>query len=391
MSQLVSSTQKPMDAHSSENLRDEIIDALHKQGYVVENGVIRMPEALSKEDIRNLNKMATQKKMEKSGPGVKRHENSLIKYIANGNEVIPQNIRPNLVMVEPKSEYELLFRYACLHWSIPVSAGYGRRMRFVVLDESNGKLIGLFGLGDPVYSLQARDHYIRWDKEAKAKRLYHVMDAFVLGAVPPYSSLLCGKLIAMLICSNEVRNAFKKKYNGHKSLIRKETRPPYLALVTTTSALGRSSIYNRIRITGKDYWKSVGFTQGSGEFHFSNGVYDTIRAYVLENCKPTAKQKAWGDGFRNKREVIKKCLPCVGLSTDLLYHGIRREIFLAPLGRNSLAFLRGELHRPDLFNWPVEHLYQLFSDRWLISRAKRMPQYQDFNREQYRLWQNRIE
>ena len=60
-----------MDGHSSENLRDEIIDALRKQGYVVKNGVIRTPKTLSKEDIRTLNKMATQKKMEKSGPGVK--------------------------------------------------------------------------------------------------------------------------------------------------------------------------------------------------------------------------------------------------------------------------------------------------------------------------------
>jgi hypothetical protein len=29
------------------------------------------------------------------------------------------------------------------------------------------------------------------------------------------------KLIAMLVCSNEVRNAFRKKYNGQESLIRK--------------------------------------------------------------------------------------------------------------------------------------------------------------------------
>ena len=170
------------------------------------------------------------------------------------------------------------------------------------------------------------------------------------------------------------------------SLIRRETRLPYLAMITTTSALGRSSIYNRIRAAGHNYWISVGFTQGSGEFHFSNGVYDKIRAYVEVNCKPTAKHKAWGDGFRNKREVIKKCLSLLGLSPDMLYHGIRREIFVAPLGSDALSFLRGESRHPLFFDWPAAHLFRVFADRWLMDRAERMQQYKDFNREQYRLW-----
>jgi len=54
-------------------------------------------------------------------------------------------------------------------------------------------LIGLFGLGDPVYAIKARDEWIGWDSNAKAARLYHVMDAYVLGAVPPYSRLLGGE------------------------------------------------------------------------------------------------------------------------------------------------------------------------------------------------------
>lgn len=371
---------------TADYLRTAIIQSLCKQGYRVEDGVIRMPKENSKDDFRALNQLAIQKKLEKSGPGVRSYENRLVQYIANGAQVIPQEIRPKLVLVEPKSEHELLFRYACLHWSIPVSAGYGRRLRFLVFDESNGKLIGLFGLGDPVYSMQARDQWIGWEKEAKANNLYHVMDAYVLGAVPPYSLLLCGKLVAMLVCSNEVRKAFRRKYIGKQSLIRQETRLPYLALVTTTSALGRSSIYNRINIHGQQYWTSVGFTQGSGEFHFSNGVYDDIRAYVEKNCEPSAKHEAWGTGFRNKREVIRKCLSQIGLSADLIYHGIRREIFAAPLGSESTRFLKGEVKRPCFYDWPAYELSGLFKERWLLGRAERKPEYREFSREQYRLW-----
>jgi len=376
-----------MSKISAKSLKGAIIRSLRQQGYSVKRGVINMPEHPSKDDYRGLNKLAVKKKQAKSGPGVQRHENDFLeKYIANGWEVEPQDIVPKVVRVRSDSEHELLFRYACLHWSIPVSAGYGRRLRFLVFDENNDKLIGLIGLGDPVYAMQARDKWIGWDRDTKAEHLYHVMDAYVLGAVPPYSFLLGGKLVAMLACSNEVRNAFRRKYHGHESLIRKEIRPPYLVMVTTTSALGRSSVYNRIRANGHMYWNSVGFTQGSGEFHFSNGVYDKIRAYVDEHCEPTAKHKAWGDGFRNKREVVRKCLSEIGLSAHLIYHGIRREIFAAPLGREALRFLRGEVERPCFYDWPASELAKAFTERWLLSRAERMPEFRQYDREQYRLF-----
>ena len=113
-----------MSAPSAEHMRTAIIQALRKQGYRVKNGVILMPEDPSKDDFRALNTLATQKKLEKSGPGVKPYEDRLIQYIANGHEVVPRSISPKIVPVEPESEHELLFRYACLHCSIPVSAGY---------------------------------------------------------------------------------------------------------------------------------------------------------------------------------------------------------------------------------------------------------------------------
>jgi hypothetical protein len=288
--------------------------------------------------------------------------------------------------VKPDTEHERLFRYACLHWSIPVSAGYGRRLRFLVFDENNGKLIGLFGLGDPVYSMQARDVWVGWNKENKAQHLYHMMDAYVLGAVPPYSMLLCGKLIAMLVCSNEVREEFLNKYDGQKSLIRQKTRLPYLALVTTTSAFGKSSIYNRIRINGLQYWTSLGFTQGTGDFHFSNGIYDDIKAFVEKNCVPTDKHIAWGSGFRNRREIIRKCLMKIGLSYKLRNHGIQREIFAAPLGSNAIQFLKGEESDPSLFDWPASELSDAFKEKWLLNRAERKPEFSEYTREQYRLW-----
>ncbi len=300
--------------------------------------------------------------------------------------MVPERVYPRLVVVRPDSEDELLFRYACLHWSIPVSSGYGRRIRFVVYDESNGKLIGLFGMGDPVFSLGPRDRWIGWDSAQKKARLQCVMDIFVLGAVPPYSQLLCGKLIALLATSIEVQEAFRRKYGGQRAVISRRALDGRLALLTTTSALGRSSLYNRLTYRGQPVFQSVGFTKGSGEFHFSNGFYDELRQLAIEHCDATAKHARWGNGFRNKREVLRKALPLIGLSRELVYHRVRREIFLAPLAKNTQAFLRGESQRLHRYGRTAEELFAWFRHRWLLPRATRDDSYRAFEPETYRLW-----
>jgi len=307
-----------------EKIQKDVIHILRLQGYKIRNGLIKYPNNPTKEDLRRMNELAVAYKIEKAEPSLRRYEEILLRYIAEGEEVIPERVQPKMLCINSGSEEALLFRYASLHWSIPVSSGYGRRLRFLVIDESNGKLIGLFGLGDPVYAIRNRDKFIGWDSEIKKEKLYHIMDAYVLGAVPPYSTLLCGKLVALLMLSNEVRKIFHQKYANKKTIIGKQTKEPLLVLLTTTSALGKSSIYNRIKVNGYEFWRSVGFTQGSGEFHFSNGIYEEIRMFAESNCKPTAKKTSWGKGFRSKREVIKKCLPEIGLSSKFLYHGIQR-------------------------------------------------------------------
>jgi hypothetical protein len=370
----------------AESLRRAIIRTLKKQGYKLRNGLAYLPPDATKDDFRRVHELAVQRKLAVAEPGLRRLEDKLLAFIADGEEVDPHKVSPRLVYVRSDSREELLFRYASLHWSIPVSSGYGRRLRFLVMDESNGKLIGLFGLGDPVYALRARDDWIGWESEAKRNNLYHVMDAYVLGAVPPYAGLLCGKLVAMLALSNEVRRAFRRRYLNRTSRIRRKRRSPHLVLLTTTSALGRSSLYNRLRLEGRDYWGSVGFTQGYGEFQFSNGLYTDIRAFAERSCQPTARKSRWGTGFRSRREVIKKALPSLGLSSELRNHGIQRQIFVAPLGERALEYLRGERSRPYFYDWPAGELSRAFLKRWLIPRAERCAEWRGFRREEYRLW-----
>lgn len=367
-------------------MKRRLFASLREQGYTVHGHTITVPEQSSKDDLRGIQQHATKKILEKNEKAVRPYEKRLIRYIANGNEVVPEKIDPELILVRPRSEHERLFRYVSLHWSIPISSGYGRRMRFLLMDRSNGKLIGIFALGDPVFGLKGRDEWIGWKREDRRQRLYHVMDAFVLGAVPPYSFLLGGKLVALATLSNEVRTYFRKRYKGNKPLISKKRKPPVLAMVTTTSALGRSSIYNRIKANGTTYWHRIGFTLGSGEFHFSNGIYRDLRAFVVHHCKPTMRHKNWGNGFRNKREIVIKCLQVLGLPRAFRTHGIPREIFAAPMGKKAAEYLRGDSKQVQFFDRPLSALFETFRERWLLPRAERNPDWNAFRRETYLIW-----
>lgn len=367
-------------------LERQIRDSLRSQGFDVHPNRIDLPKNLDKDGLRKLHKVAVEHRLRRAKKGLFRHQEILLKRIANGTDVVPQKIKPRLVRVEANSEDELLFRYISLHWSIPVSSGYGRRLRFLVVDESNGKLIGAIGLGDPVFSLRARDTWIDWSAAQRKERLQNVMDAFLLGAVPPYSMLLCGKLVALLATSTEVRDEFRKKYDKAKSIIRGKALSARLALVTTTSALGRSSVYNRLKDDGRLALQSVGFTQGSGEFQFFNGVYDAMSQFAVACLQPTAKHTDWGSGFRNRREVVRKCLRELGLAADWLYHGIKRQVFVAPLAKNTREFLRGDHSRLFWHHRSTNEIFHSFRNRWLLPRARRNPQYRGFIRESYRLW-----
>ena len=367
-------------------LRRMIVRSLEDQGFRLQGNQLLPPADLSKDSLRQLHQTAVAHKLERSKPGLIKYQDELQQLIASGVDVVPGRIDPILVEVQPGSKEELLFRYATLHWSIPVSSGYGRRIRFVVIDNYNGKLMGVLGLGDPIFNLGNRDRWIGWTKADRQERLHQVMDAFVLGAVPPYSYLLCGKLVAMLAASNEVRDAFRSKYAGRPSVIRSRPLASQLVSITTTSALGRSSIYNRLRFRGRDIFQSVGFTQGSGEFHFANGLYAALSAHAIRHCDATAKHSLWGSGFRNRREIVKKCLPKLGLSSEWLYHGVKREIFVIPLADNTRKILCGEESQPIWYDQSADDLSEWFRERWLLGRARRDQRYLEFDSDSYRLW-----
>ena len=314
--------------------------------------------------------------------------------IANGDEVDPANIRPELVEARSDARTGELFRFASLQWSIPVSQGYGRRLRYLVKDRANGKLIGIFALGDPVFNLRVRDEWIGWNQADRRERLVNLMDAYVVGAVPPYADLLGGKLVASLIASEEVGNKFQERYGGREGLISGKQKQARLTLVTVTSALGRSSMYNRLRLMPKAESatdkpvvevRNLGATTGYGHFQITDDLFSQLRAVLQEDGHKYADGHQFGDGPNWRIRVARIGIQSLGLNPDeVLKHGIRREVYAIPIATNAHAFLAGRDKEATFDYTPVDEIADLARNRWLVPRGERKPSYRQFRREHFR-------
>lgn len=307
---------------------------------------------------------------------VRKHAGALLHHFANGEDIDLQRIMPVLCPINSSaSEDAALFRLATLLWSVPVSRGFGRRMRYLVRDGANGKLIGLFALTDPVFNLRARDEWIGWNSWDRRERLVNVMDAYVVGAVPPYSGLLGGKVVASLMTSQEVVADFSRKYGDMRGIISQKVKHPRLVLITVTSALGRSSLYNRLKIPGLLTFDRIGMTEGWGHFQVPDQLFAQMRKLLEYEGHPYASGHQYGNGPNWRMRVVRESLKRVGLDDDLLRHGIAREIYAAPLTHSWRDMLCGSVDTGDVLRPGADELGREAVARWLIPRAERRPEF----------------
>ena len=311
----------------------------------------------------------------------------LLIFFADGAEVEPGSIRPQLIAVRSDDWTSDLFRMACLLWSVPVSKGYGRRMRYLVIDRNNDKLIGIFGLTDPVFNLRVRDDWIGWSVEQRKENLVHVMDAHVVGAVPPYSHLLGGKLVASMMTSAEVGADFQRRYGESKGTISGKQKSARLALITVTSALGRSSLYNRLRLASSSSsnrnsrplvnFLRLGYTRGYGHFHLSNSLFARLRELLASRGHNYANAYEYGMGPNWRMRVSRAGLAMIGLDPEMLRHGITREVYAAPLATDALDFLSGATDELHLDRPTAEEISKAALERWVLPRADRVTAYKE--------------
>ena len=362
------------------NLKRKLRAHLKNLGFTKSDDGVLQITGSGKEIVRTLHRAQREERLKANREFIAAKGGKLMGNFASGDEVDPARISPVLERVSAGTLRGDLFRFASLTWSVPVSNGFGRRLRYLVWDENNGKLMGLIAIGDPVFNLAVRDRLIRWDTNDRSARLVNLMDAYVLGALPPYNALLGGKLVACLLRSRDLYDDFARVYGGTTGIISNEEKKARLLAVTTSSSMGRSSVYNRLKLGGVQYLKSIGYTGGWGHFHIPDRLFVELRDYLRDIDHAYADQHRFGQGPNWRLRTTRAALSALGFKEDMLRHGIKREVFICELAANASRILHTGKGRPDVKTLlSAKEIAEQALERWMVPRAKSRPEYRDWD------------
>jgi uncharacterized protein DUF4338 len=331
--------------------------------------LITPPASYDKEVVRASMQIKRQVSLSKHAAWIKEHAESCRKSLADGSKVWESKIEPVIEICKTQEQLDL-FRFFRFYWSSPYSEYVGRRIKLLIRDKAlpQKPLIGIAALGSSIVHIPERDSWIKWDTKARTKNLVYAMDAYVLGALPPYNHLLGGKLISYLMASKEVRKIFEAKYKGKITNISQRTANR-LACIFTTSLYGKSSQYNRVKYNGELVYIPIGHTRGYGTLHLADETFDAMRD--LLKGQNILVPNRFGDGPVWRMRVIRTAAELLKFDSDfLLRHSFQRAIYAVPLAKNAREFLQGKDSRLKYFNYSLADLTDHWKKRWLTPRKK---------------------
>jgi hypothetical protein len=325
------------------------------------------PESYDKDIIRETMSVKRAEIIKCNRKWIDRHLPAARANMATGLEALYSKIEPIIEVCETQKQHDLfrIFRY---YWSSPYSDYVGRRIKLLIRDKAlpNRPIIGIAALGSPIIHIPERDEFIGWDIKTRTKNLIYTLDAYVIGAIPPYNLLLGGKLISYLMASEEVRKIYKKKYKDAVTIIEKRTANDLFGIFTT-SLYGKSAQYNRLKYKDVLLYKPIGKTKGFGSLHLSKETIDGMVKF-LKSRKVEVNHK-FGDGPSWVMRVINAAGELLGFDPDcLLKHSFRRNIYFIPIAKNYKELLNGTSRKPEYNKFTKAELTEHWKERWYSKR-----------------------
>lgn len=331
--------------------------------------VLVPPENYDKKTIKNSMSFKRDEIIVKHKQWIDKNLEFARKNLAKGIDVLNSDIDPIIEVCETEKQHRL-FRMLRYYWSSPYSEYVGRRIKLIIRDRAlpNKPVIGIAALGSPIIHIPERDDFIGWNKQTRTKNLIYTLDAYVIGALPPYNYLLGGKLISYILASNEVREIYRKKYKDQVTLTEKRVANKLVGIFTT-SLYGNSSQYNRIKFKDELLYKPIGQTKGFGTLHLSDETIQLMIKFL--KSKGIEVGHKFGDGPSWVMRVIRSAGDLLGFDSDfLLKHSFRRNIYFIPLAKEYKAFLNGETRQPHFNNYSKNDLVEYWKKRWFENRKR---------------------
>ena len=267
-----------------------------------------------------------------------------------------ENITP--IVIEAVTKKQLLIWKVLRHFTCTAvwNQNPGRCLKFIVMDKTNELFLGTLSLGSDFTAISNRDDIIGWTTDDKMKKgmLRHTMMGSSIVPTQPFGYNACGgKLMALLILSKPVTDAYYKKY--------KET----LVGVTTTSLYGKYkgfSQYSRL-----PYWKKCKTSTGKIPLDPSDAFYVKGRNWVKNN-HPEKYQDIQIKGHTKPKIVsfLYKQLEVKKVNNEA-----PRCVYWCQLYENSNEFLRRQdkvLGKPRFDN-SVEALTEVWKKKFSRKRV----------------------
>ena len=247
--------------------------------------------------------------------------------------------------------------------SMEYVANPGRNVKITAKDRNTGKVLGMMSLGSDVTSIAARDNYIGWTKDNKfkdGKLRCTSIGTSIVATQPLGYNFLGGKLVAMLLTSEELRTHWKKTYGDE------------LVGLTTTSLYGIHSMYNGIPL-----WKTLGESSGKVSIKPDDSVYKPWLEWMKnernEDYKKimTQKEGVSGPPTGVKLQIINYMFKELGIRKSDYDHGFKRGVYFSLFYENGREYLRNEIDDSELVMRPKFVQGSEYINKWWKRKAIR--------------------
>jgi len=259
-------------------------------------------------------------------------------------------LQPKVVVVEGDYLERLwtTLRYYCS--SAEYNQAPGRFIKFLMMDENSGRVLGVSSIASDVICISDRDKYLGWTPEDKLKQkmLKHSAIGTTIVPTQPFgSNFLGGKLIAALVTSKKVRDEWEHPRAG-------ESNPAKLVGMTTTSLYGGFSMYNSLK-----WWKPVGMSKGKIPIKpYEKGYHDWhqwLKQFKKDDYEKamTQKENVSGPVTGAKMRVLSMIFQACKIKQSDYCHGFTRGVYYSCFYENTKEFLQRKISEAELVMKPL--------------------------------------
>jgi hypothetical protein len=226
----------------------------------------------------------------------------------------------------------------------------------------------------------------------KSKRIgTGLLEITTCGAVAPYTHLLGGKLVALLLLSPQVAADYRARYGSEPTIIRSQLKNAPVIPDNTLVWLGTTSLfshgssqYERLRLPQGVFapdqeeirYRRLGVTSGFGTVQFSDETVRSVEVVMRRERGYRDVNSVFGEGASPKLRKLRSGLDALGFNSELLLqHHQERLIYGVPLFGDAASYLCGMTKatpsyvvHPERFADAPQQIAEYWRTRWLAGR-----------------------